>query len=76
MAIDTAEKRRSLSGIQWSMMPGVTMNAAKDREWRQESGWGYPGIVPVGEAPVVSSETRPEIGRANLHPTSRIKRAI
>lgn len=41
MAIDTAEKRRSLSGIQYSLIPGVTPNSAKDAEWRRESGWSY-----------------------------------
>lgn len=45
MAIDTAEKRRSLSGIQTTLLPGVTPNAGKDQEWRQESGWGYSGIL-------------------------------
>lgn len=44
MAINTAEKRKSISGI-WGLMPGVTPNAAKDGEWRQESGWSYSGIV-------------------------------
>ena len=45
MAIDTAEKRKSLSGIQHFLIAGVTPTAAKDQEWRQESGWGYPGIL-------------------------------
>lgn len=45
MAIDSAEKRRSLSGIQVTLMPGVTPNASKDQEWRQEAGWFYSGIV-------------------------------
>ena len=43
--VDTAEKRRSLSGIQTTLLPGVTPNASKDQEWRQEAGWGYPGIL-------------------------------
>lgn len=45
MPIDTAEKRRSLSGIQHSLVPGITPNAAKDQEWRQEAGWSYSGIL-------------------------------
>ena len=51
MAIDTAEKRKSLSGIQWTLMPGVTPNAAKDQEWRQQAGWGYSGILAGGAPP-------------------------
>jgi hypothetical protein len=44
VAIDTAEKRRSAGGVGfWVVGPGVTPNAAKDVEWRQESGWGYAG---------------------------------
>lgn len=48
MAIDSAEKRKSLAGIITSMPPGVTPNASKDAEWRQEAGWGYPGIAAGG----------------------------
>lgn len=43
MAIDTPEKRRSLSGIQTTLLPGVTPNASLDQEWRQEAGWNYSG---------------------------------
>ena len=32
------------------MSVGVTPNSGKDQEWRQEVGWGYPGIL-AGEAP-------------------------
>lgn len=46
MAIDNAEKRRSISGIQ-GLIPGVTPNASKDGEWRQQSGWSYSGISPI-----------------------------
>ena len=49
MAIDNAEKRKSLSGIQVTLMVGVTPNTAQDQEWRQEAGWGYPGI-PISVA--------------------------
>lgn len=45
MAIDTAEKRRSVAGIQVLTVPAVTPNASKDLEWRQEAGWSYPGIA-------------------------------
>ncbi len=56
VAVDSAEKRRSLSGIQASLMPGVTPNASKDAEWRQEAGWGYPGISAGTPVPEVESE--------------------
>lgn len=46
MAIDSAEKRKSISGI-WMGIPGVTPNSAKDSEWRQEAGWSYGGIAVV-----------------------------
>lgn len=43
--IDTAEKLRSAAGVGFFVLgPGVTPNAAKDREWRQQAGWGYSGI--------------------------------
>lgn len=46
MAIDSPEKRKSISGLPHVVMiPGVTPNAAKDQEWRQESGWGYSGVL-------------------------------
>jgi hypothetical protein len=51
MPIDTAEKRKSISGINYIAGPGVTPNAAKDQEWRQEAGWGYAGIAAGGGAP-------------------------
>ena len=44
MAIDSAEKRRSISGI-GLITPGVTPNASKDQEWRQEACWSYSGIL-------------------------------
>lgn len=54
MAIDTAAKRRSVSGILTGIVsvgvtPGIT-NAA----WRQDVGWGYRGI-PVNPAPPVAA---------------------
>ena len=44
MAIDNAEKRKSIIGIFYVAGPGVTPNALKDAEWRQESGYSYAGI--------------------------------
>lgn len=68
MAIDDAEKRKSASGIQVSLIAGVTPNSSKDQEWRQQSGWGYSGIVTtvisVGEN-VVSFIFRPQ-GRRRI----------
>jgi len=46
MAIDTAERRRSAAGVAFlPLTPGVTPNAAKDQEWRQQAGWSYSGIL-------------------------------
>ena len=45
MAIDTAEKRRSVVGVNFFSGPGVTPLSSKDQEWRQESGYGYSGIL-------------------------------
>ena len=50
MAVDSAEKRRSVAGIQWTLIPSVTNNAAQDQEWRQEAGWSYSGILAGGAA--------------------------
>ncbi len=58
MAIDSAEKRKSISGINY-FHPGVTPNSGKDQEWRQESGYGYSGIAAA--SPVGSSPTSPII---------------
>lgn len=44
MSIDSAEKRKSLSGVNYVAGPGVTPNASKDAEWRQQVGYGYSGI--------------------------------
>lgn len=45
MAVNSAEKRRCISGIIPIFAPGVTPNTSKDSEWRQASGWGYIGIA-------------------------------
>jgi len=48
MAIDSAEKRRSVSGIGGPpLIPGVTPNSSKDQEWRQQAGWSYSGISVI-----------------------------
>lgn len=51
MAIDTAERRRSLVGLSYHYYSaGVTPNATPDQEWRQESGHSYSGILASAEA--------------------------
>lgn len=54
MAIDTAEKRKSISGIPY-IAPGVTPNSSQDQEWRQQAGWSYSGILAA--TPSVQSIT-------------------
>jgi hypothetical protein len=49
MAIDTAEKRRSVSFVV-VVSPGVTLNSSKDSEWRREVGYAYPFAVDVPPA--------------------------
>lgn len=44
-AIDTAEKRRSVFGVNAMGIPGVTPNVSKDGEWRQQVAYGYSGIA-------------------------------
>ena len=42
----TAEKRRSAAGVAFLPLgPGVTPNASKDQEWRQQAAWSYSGIL-------------------------------
>lgn len=36
---------------------GLTPNASKDQEWRQQSGWGYSGILADNPAPPVVGES-------------------
>lgn len=58
MAIDSREKRQAVASIHltgWSP-PSPTPNASKDKEWRQEAGWGYPGIVPQSSQPDVDDD--------------------
>ena len=44
MAIDTRERRQAVASLTY-LGPNVTPNATPDQEWRQEVGWGYPGIL-------------------------------
>lgn len=41
MAIDTAEKRRAASGLQFIPLPEVTPNVNKDEEWRAQAVGAY-----------------------------------
>jgi hypothetical protein len=51
MAIDTAEKRRSASGVAFlPLIPGVTPNAAPGVDWRQQVAWSYSGVPVDGQA--------------------------
>jgi len=65
MAIDTAERRKSVSGVWIPLVPGVTPNSAKDQEWRQESNWSYSGILA---STVVAGPPVEPIGVAVLDP--------
>lgn len=51
MAIDSREKRQSIVCINRLSGPSPTPNAAKDQEWRQEAGYGYPGILANNPTP-------------------------
>lgn len=45
MAIDTAAKRKAISGIlSGLLLVGVTPDVLKPIGWRQNAGWGYSGI--------------------------------
>ncbi len=54
MAIDTAEKRKSISWIV-TVSPGVTPNASADVEWRQEAGYSYPVTLDVPVPPAFTA---------------------
>lgn len=57
--IDTAEKRRSVAGINRLWGPGVTPNGSKDSEWRQQAGYGYSGISAGEPNPFTWNATCP-----------------
>ena len=54
MPIDTAEKRKSISGMNYIGAPGVTPNVVKDQEWRRAAGRSYSGIIALAGPPVGS----------------------
>ena len=51
MPLDNRERRSSVVSLNPGAPPSPTPFAAMDQEWRQESGWGYAGIL-VGAAVV------------------------
>ena len=44
MAIDTRAKRQSTMGVSLYVAMSPVPNSAKDKPWRQQSGFGYSGI--------------------------------
>lgn len=76
MAIDSREKRRSIAGIHLNVVPGVTPTAGKDAEWRQESGFGYPGIpaggLAAGKISIALSAKVPTTTVSSRQPTTTI----
>lgn len=71
MAIDTAERRRSVSGVPFSVLgPGVTPSAAKDGEWRQQVAWSYSGIL-AGDEVIPEPVPEPVTGHSAGHGYSR-----
>lgn len=58
MAIDTALKRRSVSGISVRRRPAVTPNVAKPAEWRQQVAGVYAGIATSSPVVVIASGLR------------------
>lgn len=60
MAIDSAQKRKSISGVA-GILPGVTPDATPDGSWRQSAGWSYAGITP--DVPASGLVTAPVIRR-------------
>ena len=65
MAIDSAEKRKSVAGVgqgYW-IGPGVTPNSGQDQEWRQQVGYGYSGIAAASGVSVVPKLMLLGVGR-------------
>jgi len=69
--IDTAEKRRSVAGVGFYLL-GVTPNAAKDQEWRQQSAYSYSGILAVSSAAAGSWEMIPPFMKHRRIATNRV----
>lgn len=58
MAIDDAEKRRSVVNVGRKIGgPRVTPNATPDLEWRQQVGRSYSGIAAAGLISVIKTLT-------------------
>lgn len=57
MAIDTAEKRKAISGVGGPpLIPGVTpLGSALDQGWRQEAAWSYSGILATAPTAVAQA---------------------
>lgn len=53
MAIDTRERRQAVSSLKRRRTATVTPSASPGQAWRQEVGWGYPGIL--ADAPVAAA---------------------
>lgn len=71
MAINSAELRRSASGVPFFPLgPGVTPNSDKDKEWRQQVAWSYSGIAATVAdfSSVLPTITSPRTTPANLVP--------
>lgn len=48
MAIDSALKRKAVSGVVLPfLLVGITPNASEPVAWRQAAGWSYSGIETV-----------------------------
>jgi hypothetical protein len=53
VAIDTAAKRRSASGVAYHPLGvGVTPDATQGVAWRQQVAWSYSGIAVDGPSPI------------------------
>lgn len=62
MPIDTAEERRTISGINWGSPPTPTPNVNKDVQWRAQIAWGYGGTI----SPYDPLRFRPSIHLRNI----------
>jgi hypothetical protein len=58
MPIDSAGKRRSVSGVAGvPLLPGVTPDAAEPVAWRQQAAWSYSGIAAYSAEPAPAEVT-------------------